>query len=71
MVARVRRNFCQYRWAPIWDHYMVVRVGRNFCRYRWAPIARIKGNFCQYRMWTRMCSWTGVLMSDHHGRKMS
>ena len=21
MVARIRRNFCQYRWAPMWDHY--------------------------------------------------
>ena len=20
MVARIRRNFCQYSWAPMWDH---------------------------------------------------
>ena len=34
-------------------------------------VAKIRRNFCQYRMWTRMCSSTGVPMSDHHGRKDS
>ena len=32
-------------------------------------VARIRRSFCQYRMWTRMCSSTGVPMWDHYGRK--
>ena len=62
MVARVRRNFCQYRWAPMWlwspeltGTSVSIGCGRECTRRlgfqcRTIMVVRIRSNFCQYNI---------------------